>query len=121
VSEIKKAVDHGSLYWSACYKDYCQFHENRKENAGYYPGQGRQVCIITYNEGDPDNYDIEPEYPSDQEQDAQLPQIPEKLSDTELGEQEDSSSKKIEEKFSYPELGKALQEAEKKIYYIEKQ
>ena len=37
ISEVKKPVDHGSFYWSACYKDYCQFHENGKENAGYYP------------------------------------------------------------------------------------
>jgi hypothetical protein len=37
VLEIKKPVDYGSLYWSACYKDHCRFHENRKENAGYYP------------------------------------------------------------------------------------
>jgi hypothetical protein len=64
--------------------------------------------MVTYNEGDPDDYNIEPEYPSDQEQDAQLPQILEKLSDTELGEQEDSSSKKTEKKLSYPELEKAL-------------
>jgi hypothetical protein len=38
--------------------------------------------MITYNE----------EYPSDQEQDAQLPQIPEEFSDTELGEEGNSSS-----------------------------
>jgi hypothetical protein len=49
-----------------------------------------------------------------------LPQIPEELSDTELGEQEGSSSKKTEEKLSYPELEKTLQEAERKVYYIEK-
>jgi hypothetical protein len=49
-----------------------------------------------------------------------LPQIPEKLSDTELGKQENSSSKKTEEELSYPELEKILQEAERKIYYIEK-
>jgi hypothetical protein len=67
VSEIKKPVDHDSLHWSACYKDYYQFYENREENAGYYPEQDRQVCIITYNEGDPDDYDIESEYSNDQE------------------------------------------------------
>ena len=120
VSEMKKAVDHNNLYWSACYKDYCRAHDNRKENAGYYPGQGRQVCMVTHNEEDPDNYDTEPEHPSDQEQDAQLPQISEELSDTELGKQENSSSKKTEAEPSYPELEKALQEAEKKVYYIKK-
>jgi hypothetical protein len=41
--------------------------------------------MVTHNEGDPDDYDTEPEHPSDQEQDAQLPQNPEELSDTELG------------------------------------
>jgi hypothetical protein len=41
VSEMKKTVDHNNLYWSACYKDYCRAHDNGKENAGYYPGQGR--------------------------------------------------------------------------------
>ena len=41
--------------------------------------------MIIYNEGDPDNYDIELEYPSNQKQDAQLLQIPEEFSDTELG------------------------------------
>ena len=76
--------------------------------------------MVTHNEGDPDDYDTEPEYQSDQEQDAQLPQIPEELSDTELGEQKDSSSKKTEAEPSYPELEKALQEAEKKVYYIKK-
>jgi hypothetical protein len=86
VSEVKKAVDHNSLHWSACYKDYYRAHDNRKENAGYYPGQGRQVCMVTHNEGDPDDYDTEPDHPSNQEQNAQLPQIPEELSDTELGE-----------------------------------
>jgi hypothetical protein len=40
--------------------------------------------MVTHNEGDPDDYDTEPEYPSDQEQNAQLPQIPEEFSDTEL-------------------------------------
>jgi hypothetical protein len=70
VSEIKKTVDYDSLHWSACYKDYYRAHDNGKENAGYYPGQDRQVCIITYNKEDPNNYDTEPEYPSDQEQDA---------------------------------------------------
>jgi hypothetical protein len=76
--------------------------------------------MVTHNEGDPDDYDTEPEHPSDQEQDAQLPQIPEELSDTELGEQEDSSSEEVKEELSYPELEKALQEAERKVYYIEK-
>jgi hypothetical protein len=42
--------------------------------------------MVTHNKGDSDNYDTEPEYPNDQEQDAQLPQISEELSDTELGE-----------------------------------
>jgi hypothetical protein len=67
VLEVKKAVDHNSLYWFACYKDYYRAHDNGKKNAGYYPGQDRQIYIITYNEGDPDDYDIEPEHPSDQE------------------------------------------------------
>jgi hypothetical protein len=120
VLEVKKAVDHDSLHWSACYKDYCRAHDNEKENAGYYPGQDRQVCMVTHNEGDPDDYDTEPEHPNDQEQDAQLPQIPEELSDTELGEQEDSSSEEAEKEFSYPELEKVLQEAERKNYYIER-
>jgi hypothetical protein len=72
VSEVKKAVDHNNLHWSACYRDYCRAHDNRKENAGYYPGQDRQVCMVTHNEGDPDDYDTKLEYPNDQEQDAQL-------------------------------------------------
>jgi hypothetical protein len=38
VSEVKKAVDHNSLHWSACYKDYYRAHDNGKKNAGYYPG-----------------------------------------------------------------------------------
>jgi hypothetical protein len=38
VSEVKKAVDYNSLYWSVCYKDYYRAHDNGKENAGYYPG-----------------------------------------------------------------------------------
>jgi hypothetical protein len=65
VLKIKKTVDHDSLYWSACYKDYCRAHDNGKENAGYYPEQDRQVYMVTYNEEDPDNYDTEPEYLSD--------------------------------------------------------
>ena len=69
---MKKTVDYNSLHWSACYKDYYRAHDNGKENTGYYPEQDRQVYIITHNEGDPDNYDTEPEYPNDQEQDAQL-------------------------------------------------
>jgi hypothetical protein len=70
VSEVKKTVDHNNLHWSACYKDYCRAHDNGKENAGYYPGQGRQVCMVTYNEGDPDDYNTEPEHQSDQKQDV---------------------------------------------------
>jgi hypothetical protein len=105
---VKKAVDHDSLYWSACYKDYYRAHDNRKENAGYYPRQGRQAFIITHNEEDPDDYDTEPEYLNDQEQDAQLPQILEELSDTELGEQKSSSSKKTEAELSYLKLEKTL-------------
>jgi hypothetical protein len=65
ISEVKKAVDYNSLHWSACYKDYYRAHDNRKENAGYYPGQGRQVCMVTYNKGDPDDYDTEPDHPND--------------------------------------------------------
>jgi hypothetical protein len=107
---MKKAVDHDSLHWSACYKGYYRTHDNEKENAGYYPGQDRQICMITHNE----------EHPSDQEQDAQLPQAPEEFSDTELGEEGDSSSEETEAEPSYLELGKALQEAEKIIYYIKK-
>jgi hypothetical protein len=76
--------------------------------------------MVTYNKGNPDDYDTEPDHPSDQEQDAQLPQIPEKLSDTEFGEEEDSSSEEAEAEFSYLELEKALQEAERKVYHIKK-
>jgi hypothetical protein len=72
VSEVRKAVDHNNLYWSVCYKDYYRAHDNGKENAGYYPERGRQVYIVIYNKGDPEDYDMEPEHPSDQEQDAQL-------------------------------------------------
>jgi hypothetical protein len=68
VSEVKKTVDHNGLHWSACYKDYCRAHDNGKKNAG----QGRQVCMVTHNEGDPDDYNTEPEHLSDQKQDAQL-------------------------------------------------
>jgi hypothetical protein len=70
MSEIKKTVDYNNLYWSACYKDYCRAHDNGKENAGYYSGQDRQIYIIIHNEEDPDNYNIKPEYPSDQKQDV---------------------------------------------------
>jgi hypothetical protein len=73
MSEIKKAVDYNNFYWSACYKDYYRAHDNRKENAGYYPEQNRQAYIVTHNKRDPDDYNIKPDYPSDQEQDAQLP------------------------------------------------
>jgi hypothetical protein len=65
ILEIKKEVDHDSLYWSAYYKDYCRTHENKKENAGYYPEQGRQVCMVTHNEEDPDDYNTEPDHPND--------------------------------------------------------
>jgi hypothetical protein len=64
--------------------------------------------MITYNKRDPDDYDEEPEHPSDQKQDAQLPQILEERSDTELEEKKDSSSEKTEAELSYPELGKVL-------------
>ena len=70
--EVKKAVDYNNLYWSACYKDYYRAHDNGKENIGYYPEQDKQVCMVTHNEGDPDDYDTEPKYLNDQEQDAQL-------------------------------------------------
>jgi hypothetical protein len=70
VVEIKKTVDHGSLHWSAYYKNYYQFYENGKENAGYYPEQDRQVCIIIYNKEYLDDYDTKPDHPNDQEQNA---------------------------------------------------
>jgi hypothetical protein len=67
VAEVKKTVDHDSLHWSAYYRDYYRAHDNGKENTEYYPGQDRQVCMVTHNEENPDNYDTEPEHPSDQE------------------------------------------------------
>jgi hypothetical protein len=62
---VKKVVDYDNFYWSACYKDYYRAHDNKKENAGYYPEQDKQIYIITHNEGDPDDYDIKLEYLSD--------------------------------------------------------
>ena len=66
----------------------------------------------------------EPDHPSDQEdeaeQDAQLPGIPEELSDTELGEEEASGTESIHECCCYPDLGKTLQEEAKKMLNLEK-
>jgi hypothetical protein len=74
VLEIKKIVDHDSFYWSACYKDYYRTHKNGKENTEYYPEQNRQVYIIIYNEGDPDDYDIKPSYLNNQEEEGPWPE-----------------------------------------------
>ena len=68
--------------------------------------------MITYNEGDPDDYNTKPSHPSDQEEeepwpennynykyDAQFSEILEEFSDTELGQEEDFE-KSEEKKFT---------------------
>jgi hypothetical protein len=66
--------------------------------------------MVIHNKGDPDDYNTEPNHFSDEEDrpwpenknnyeynykyDAQLPQVPEELSDTELGQKKDSEKSK---------------------------
>jgi hypothetical protein len=72
-SITKQDDNHASLNWTFCYNDQCLTHENSKINSGWYPQQPRariRMLRTPLNEGDPEEYDDEPEHPSDDEPEA---------------------------------------------------
>jgi len=111
----QKKADHASLNWTFCYDDTCLTHESSKINSGWYPQKPRariRMLRTPLNEGDPEDYDDEPEHPSDEEPEA----------DTLVGsDAEESVQSSTTSSAEDREIRQRLHEAEYKVKAMEEQ